>query len=194
MCVFLREAPPTRSMGPRKRVRNAFRVRVGKEDAVHPSDRFAIDSVTLESLVAPGFGGVHPACGAIPALTVHIHGHLRACFAVGIEADEDGVGAVEAHSVDGGLDEGAEAIFVSVVVGDEGGVFLARADVDHGLDVDSDDKEASECQSSTHGRGAAANVYGAASVEGWGAHMTRRSKNGVVKRGRDGVGPGAMEG
>ena len=194
MCVFLREAPPTWSMGPRKRVRNAFRVRVGKEDAVHPSDRFAIDPVTLESLVAPRLGGVHPACGAIPALTVHIHGHLRACFAVGIETDEDGVGAVEAHNVDGGFDEGAEATFVGVVIGDEGGAFLARAGVDYGLDVDPDNKEASECQGSTHGRGAAANVHGAVSVEGWGAHMARGSKNGVVKRGRDGVGPGTMEG
>ena len=165
-----------------------------EDDAAHPLDRFAIDPITLEGFIAPGLGGVHPPRSAVTAFTVHVHGHLGACFAVGIEADEDGVGAVEAHSVDGGLDEGAEAIFVSVVVGDEGGVFLARADVDHGLDVDSDDKEASECQSSTHGRGAAANVHGAVSVEGWGAHMTRRSKNGVVKRGRDGVGPGAMEG
>ena len=194
MCVFLREAPPTRSMGPRKRVRNAFRVRVGKEDAVHPSNRFAIDPVTLESLVAPRLGGVHPACGAIPALTVHVHGHLRACFAVGIETNEDGVGAEEAHSMDGGLDEGAETAFMVVVVGDEGCVFLARAGVDCGLDVDSDNKEAGECQGSTHGRGAAANVHGAVSVEGWGAHMARGSKNGVVERGRDGMGPGTVEG
>ena len=78
--------------------------------------------------------------------------------------------------MDGGFDEGAETAFMVVVVGDEGGVLLARASVNDGLDVDPDDKEASECQGSTHGRGAAAYVHGAVSVEGWGAHMARGRK------------------
>ena len=117
-----------------------------KEDAIHPPNCFAVDPVTLESFVAPGLGRVHPTRGAVSALTVHVHGHLGARFAVGIEADEDGVGAAEAHSANGGFNEGAKTAFMGVVVGNEGGVFLVCAGVNDGFDVDPDDKEASKCQ------------------------------------------------
>ena len=46
--------------------------------------------------------------------------------------------------MDGRFDEGAKSTFMFVVVGDEGGAFVARAGVNDGFDVDSDDKEASE--------------------------------------------------
>jgi hypothetical protein len=77
---------------------------VREEDAIHPLDRFAIDPITLEGFIAPGLGGVHPPRSAVTAFTVHVHGHLRACFAIGIEADENGVGAAEAHRVNRGFD------------------------------------------------------------------------------------------
>ena len=127
-------------------MRNALRIRVRKEDAIHPFNRFAIDPIALESFVAPGLGRAHSTRGAISALTVHVHGHLGARFAVGIEADEDGVGAAEAHSANGGFNEGAKTAFMGVVVGNEGGVFLVCAGVNDGFDVDPDDKEASKCQ------------------------------------------------
>ena len=120
-----------------------IRVRVRKEGAIHPLDRFAIDPIAFESFVAPGLGRVHSTRGAVSALTVHVHGHLKACFAVGIEADEDGVGAAKAHRVNGGLNKGTKTAFMGVLVGNEGGAFLARAGVNDGFDVDPDDKEAS---------------------------------------------------
>ena len=49
-------------------------------------------------------------------------------------------------------------------------------------------------QGSTHGCGAAAYMHGTKPVEGRAPHVTRGSENGVVKRGRDGVGPGTVEG
>jgi hypothetical protein len=77
---------------------------VREDDAVHPLDRFAIDPITLEGFIAPGLGRVHPSCSAVTAFTVHVHGHLRACFAIGIETDENGVARAEAHCVNGGFD------------------------------------------------------------------------------------------
>ena len=165
-----------------------------EEDAIHPLDRFAIDPITLEGFVALGLEGVHLSRGAVAAFTVHVHGHLGACFAVSIEADEDGVGAAEAHRANGGFDEGAKTALVGVVIGNESGVFLARAGVDNGLDVDPDDEEVGECQGSAHGRDAAAYMYGATPVEGRSHHVARGSEDGVVQRGWDRAGPGTMEG
>jgi hypothetical protein len=77
---------------------------VREDDAVHPLDCFAIDPITLEGFIAPGLGRVRLSCGAVTAFTVHVHGHLRACFAIGIEADEDSADAAEAHRVNRDFD------------------------------------------------------------------------------------------
>ena len=139
-----------------------------EQGAVHPPDRFAVDSVTIEDFITPGLGGVHlPGC-AVPAMAVHIHSQLRACFAIGVKADEGVVGATKPHCADGLLGEGGESSPVRVVAGGECGVFLACACVHDEFNVNSDDEETGERQCPAHGRGAAVDVYCALPHCPWG--------------------------